>query len=157
MIRLPCLSIWHFLYNLWSIDCSRNQSQKLTVFFFVHFSLILQREWVLSGGAGIMPIHSQRGWSLHGVTTLKSTGVYAALWHWAEPPLAPAQAPESNPFHRSHKVLLTLKIHSSGFIHWSEVARAPKTNRGLRSGISDGQVPGTHHAAMVSYCRPPWW
>lgn len=38
-------------------------------------------------------------------------------------------SPESNPFHRSHKVLLTFKIHSSGFIHWSEVARAPKTNK----------------------------
>lgn len=43
-------------------------------------------------------------------------------------------------------MLLTFKIHSSGFIRWSEVARAPKTNRGLRSGISDGQVPRTHHS-----------
>lgn len=56
-------------------------------------------------------------------------------------------SPESNPFHRSHKVLLTFKIHSAGFIHWSEVARAPKTNRGLRSGISDGQVPSTPHCS----------
>lgn len=62
---------------------------------------------------------------------------------------ASSVSPESNPFHRSHKVPLTLKIHSSGFILWSEVARAPKTNRGLRSGIRDGQVPGTHHAGLI--------
>lgn len=58
-------------------------------------------------------------------------------------------SPESNPFHRSHKVFLTFKIHSTEFIHWSEVARAPKTNRGLRSGISNGHVPSTHHAGLI--------
>lgn len=62
--------------------------------------------------------------------------------------------PELNVFRGYHKVPLTLKIHSSGFIRWSEVARAPKTNRGLRSGgclegISNGQVPRTHHAGLV--------
>lgn len=36
------------------------------------------------------------------------------------------------------------KIHSLGFIRWSGLAKAPKTNIGLRSGIRDGQVPGTH-------------
>lgn len=55
---------------------------------------------------------------------------------------------ESNPFHGSRKVLLTIKIHSSGFIRWSEVAGAPKTNRGLRSGIWNGHVPRTHHAVL---------
>lgn len=84
-----------------------------------------------------------------GFTSLKSTGVYAVLWQWAEPLPGSSLSPESNPFHRSHKVLLTFKIHSSGFIHWSEVVRAPKTNRGLRSGISDGQVPRTHHAGLI--------
>ena len=85
-----------------------------------------------------------RGRWVYGVTILKSTGVYAVQWHWAEP--QHTVIPESNPFHGSHKVLLTFKIHSSEFIRWSEVARAPKTNRGLRSGISDGQVPRTHHS-----------
>lgn len=36
-----------------------------------------------------------------------------------------------------------------GFIHWSEVVRAPKTNRGLKSGISDGQVPRIHHTGLI--------
>lgn len=40
--------------------------------------------------------------------------------------------PELNVFRRHHKVPLTLKIHSSGFIRWSEVARAPKTNIGSK-------------------------
>lgn len=42
------------------------------------------------------------------------------------------------------KVFLTFKIHSPGLIRWSGVARPPKTNRGLRSRISDGPVPRTH-------------
>lgn len=98
----------------------------------------------LSGAIGLVPTHGQRPVSarcsdseinrcLCNAVTLSRTSAGSS------------RSPESNPFHRSHKVLLTFKIHSSGFIHWSEVVRAPKTNRGLRSGISDGQVPRTHH------------
>lgn len=102
----------------------------------------------LSGRVGLVPVHGQRPLSarcyhfeinrcLCCAVTLSRASAGSSI------------SPESNPFHRSHKVLLTLKIHSSGFIHWSEVARAPKTNRGLRSGISDGQVPRTHHAGLI--------
>lgn len=56
-------------------------------------------------------------------------------------------SPESLLFHGSHKVLLTVKIHSLGFIRWSEVAKAPKTNRGLKSL----RWPG---AQDTSCCRP---
>lgn len=64
--------------------------------------------------------------------------------------------PELNVFRGDHKVPLTLKIHSSGFIHWSEVARAPKTNRGSKEcgwgRAAMARCPG--HITLDSYSRP---
>lgn len=64
-----------------------------------------------------------------GVTIFKSTGVYVALWHKAEPLLLPALAPNQIHFSGPTKCCWHSETHSSGFIHWSEVARVPSANK----------------------------
>lgn len=85
-----------------------------------------------------MPVHGSKAGLVHSVTIFLNQQVFTRRRDAVQN--LSVLGPELNLFHRYHKVPLTFKIHNSGFIHWSEVARAPKTNRGLRSG--DQQWPG---------------
>lgn len=88
--------------------------------------------------AGSVPFHG----SETGLCILKSTGVYAVLLTLSRTFQHP------NPFQRLQNVPLTFSIHSSGFIHWSEV-KLPKQTKVEAVGSEHAPTSGRLSTAIT--------